>query len=72
MPADWRTGNFCVHHKIVPNSEYISANESKPNPGERYDAVDYSPHYKNSDERNMLAQRLEKFVRSQAIKKFQH
>ena len=42
MPTVWRAGNYCVHHKIVPNSEYTSANESKPNPGERYDAVDYS------------------------------
>ena len=46
LPAVWRAGNYCVHHKIVPNSEYISANESKPNPGERYDAVDYSQRKK--------------------------
>ena len=50
MPAVWRDGNYCVHHQIVPNSEYICANESKPNPGERYDAVDYSQRKKNSDE----------------------
>ena len=66
MPAVWRAGNYCVHHKIAPNSEYISANESKPNPGERYDAVDF-PMKKNSDERNMLAQKLEKSLRSLAL-----
>ena len=36
MPAVWRAGCYCVHHKIVANSEYICANESKPNPGEGY------------------------------------
>ena len=41
MPAVWPAENYYAHHKIFPNSEYISANEPKPNPGERYDAVDY-------------------------------
>ena len=63
MSAVWRAGNYCVHHKIVPNSEYISAKESKPNPGERYDAVDYSQRKKNSDGRNMLAQKRNENVK---------
>ena len=66
MPAVWRAGNYCVQQKIVPNSEYINANESKPNPGERYDAVDYSQRKNYSDERNILAQKLEKSEKSLA------
>ena len=46
MPTIWRPENYCAHHKIVLNSEYISANEPKPNPGERYEAVDYSQRKK--------------------------
>ena len=46
MPALWRVEIYCGHHRIVPNSEYISANEPKLNPGEIYDAVQYSQRKK--------------------------
>ena len=46
MPALWRAENYCAHYKIVPNPEYICANEPKPNPGEIYDDVQYSERKK--------------------------
>ena len=61
MPALWRAEDYCAHHKIVPNSEYISANEPKPNPGERYDAVQYFERKIYSDKMIMLAQKVDKY-----------
>ena len=37
---------FMCHQKIVPNSEDKSANKPKPNPGQRYDAVQFSQRKK--------------------------